>query len=340
MKIKKVNSDNLDSDFKYQRTNKRILIKEKHNKKEALVTARVIIIISKSIFIETQSNNIYEATLSGVIESKNLDSSIVAVGDYVDARISSTHKGKSGYFTALIVKIHNRKSVFSRKANGLVPYEQVIASNITDLLVIVSVKSPKYNTRLLDRIIISGQLNGLKCGICINKTDLAETNDFEKDFDIYQSIGIPLFYISLLENKNLINLLSYLNGKETVIIGQSGVGKSTFINILFKEEIQKTKNISQLSDKGKHTTSFVRMFNYEDKFKIIDTPGIREFGIWGLDKRDLTFYFPEFNQYQSQCKYQPCTHTHEPGCKVVEAVESNLITFARYQSYLNILETI
>jgi ribosome biogenesis GTPase len=340
MKIEQLNIENKDANFKYQRTSKRILIKSKPNKKQEFLTARVVIIISKNIFVETPDKTIYEAILSGVIESKNVNSSIIAVGDYVDIKISSNQRGKSGYLTSTIIKIHKRKSVFSRKANGLVPYEQVIASNITDLLAIASIKSPTYNTRLLDRIMISGKLNGLSCAICLNKTDLAGNSDYEYDFEIYKKIGIPVFNVSFLEKKNLTELISYLNGKETVIIGQSGVGKSTFINLLFKEEIQKTKQISAMSDKGKHTTSFIKMFDYENKFKIIDTPGIREFGIWGLDKRDLAFYFLEFSDYQDKCKFQPCTHTHEPDCKVIEAVESNLISVERYQSYLNILETL
>jgi ribosome biogenesis GTPase len=143
-----------------------------------------------------------------------------------------------------------------------------------------------------------------------------------------------------MKNRGIKELISFLEGKKTVIIGQSGVGKSTFINSLFGEEIQKTNEISDWSSKGKHTTSFIQLFDYNNKFEIIDTPGIKEFGIWGLQKEDLTHYYPEFHVFNDECKFKPCSHIHEPGCKVIEALENDEILPERYQSYLNIYESL
>jgi ribosome biogenesis GTPase len=135
-------------------------------------------------------------------------------------------------------------------------------------------------------------------------------------------------------------LLDYLLGKETLLIGQSGVCKSTFINYLFNEQVQKVNQLSEIKNKGKHTTTFVRMFDYKDQFKIIDAPGINEFDIWGLDQRDLKFSFQEFERYQKNCEYTNCTHTHEPNCAVIEAVNNNKILNSRYKNYNNIYKTL
>jgi ribosome biogenesis GTPase len=189
-------------------------------------------------------------------------------------------------------------------------------------------------------MLVAAELNNISPMICINKIDLVKKSEIKSDFKFYEDLKIPVYYVSFMKNRGIKELISFLEGKKTVIIGQSGVGKSTFINSLFGEEIQKTNEISDWSSKGKHTTSFIQLFDYNNKFEIIDTPGIKEFGIWGLQKEDLTHYFPEFSEFNDECKFKPCSHIHEPGCKVIEALENDEILPERYQSYLNIYESL
>jgi ribosome biogenesis GTPase len=349
---KNKNNDIFDDFFftpQPKKSGKRILIKEtKLNEKQvgSSLHARVTMIISKSIFVSTKDGQIYNVTISGVLISEHSHSSIVAVGDFVLIKPNLGYFTEEGIPIATIIKIEPRTKVFSRKANGYLPYEQILASNISDVLILSSVSSPVFNTRLIDRILIVSELNNLRPAICINKYDLIEKDKqsismLNESFEIYRAYGIPLFTISVTKNYNIAQLIDYLKGKETVLIGQSGVGKSSLINLLFGEELQKVNQISSQTQKGKHTTSFISLFNYNnDEFKLIDTPGIREFGIWGLDKQDLSFYFPEFSSFSNQCRYQPCSHTHEPDCKVIEAIENGEISRERYQSYLNIYDSL
>ncbi len=348
---KNKNNDIFDGFFftpQPKKSGKRILIKEtKLNEKQVVSSlhARVTMIISKSIFVETEDGQIYNVTISGVLVSEHSHSSIVAVGDFVLIKPNSGSFTEEGVPIATIIKIEPRTKVFSRKANGYLPYEQILASNISDVLILSSVLSPVFNTRLIDRILIVSELNNLKPAICINKYDLIEKDKqaisiLNESFEIYRAYGIPLFTISVAKNYNIAQLIAYLKGKETVLIGQSGVGKSSLINLLSGKELQKVNQISSQTQKGKHTTSFISLFSYNDEFKLIDTPGIREFGIWGLDKQDLPFYFPEFSSFSNQCRYQPCSHIHEPDCKVIEAIENGKISGERYQSYLNIYDSL
>ncbi len=326
------------------RSKKRVLVKTPKNTKANLISARVTAIISKSIYVKTDDNQEYEAILRGVINSTNRESSLIAVGDYVKIIPSDNHQKQSNLPLCTIEQIEKRTTSLSRKSSGYEPFEQIIASNITDVMILVATVNPDYNLKLIDRIVISAELNNLNPIICVNKIDLIDLEEIREDFRIYQDHGIDVHFISVYNKINLQALLDALNGKEVALIGQSGVGKSTLVNWLFASELQKTNEISSFNFKGKHTTSFVKMFDYnfdnKIEFKIVDSPGIKEFGIWGLEKSDLPFYFKEFEDYSISCKFQPCTHTHEPGCAVIQAVEDEKIRPIRYQSYLNILDSL
>lgn len=326
------------------RSKKSVLVKTLKNTKANLISARVTAIISKSIYVKTDDNQEYEAILRGVINSTNRESSLIAVGDYVKVIQSENHQKQSHLPLCTIEQIEERTTSLSRKSSGYEPFEQIIASNITDVMILVATANPDYNLKLIDRIVISAELNNLNPIICVNKIDLIDYDEIYEDFRIYQEQGIEVYFVSIRNKINLQALLEALKGKEVALIGQSGVGKSTLVNLLFASELQKTNEISTFNFKGKHTTSFVKMFDYnfdnKIKFKIVDSPGIKEFGIWGLEKSDLPFYFKEFGEYATTCKYQPCTHTHEPGCAVIQAVEDGKILPVRYQSYLNILDSL
>ncbi len=338
MQLKKRLSNN---NFIPRKTKKRVLVKTKPlDFGFNILDGRIVAIISKNIFVECSDERLFEALVKGVIVTSNQSSSLIAVGDFVKIEPKEGHIGDTGLPLCIIHEIMERTTLLSRKSSGYEPFEQIIASNITDVIVLVAAANPQYNLKLIDRIIISGQLNGLKPSICINKVDLISPKEIEPDFEIYQKLGIDIFYISVENQIGIKQFIDYLKGKEVALIGQSGVGKSSLINLIFGEELQKTNEISLYSTKGRHTTSFVKMFNYKNQFKIIDSPGIREYGIWGLDKQDLTFYFNDFYPYAEQCKYPLCSHIHEPGCSVLEAVQHGLINPIRYESYCNIYDSL
>ncbi len=319
----------------------RVLFKSKSNSaNDHSKRGRIIAIISKLILIQGEDNQIYDAQIRGVIESDNPNSSLIAVGDWVHFKETNYINSKSKLHECIIQKIEKRNNLFSRKAVGKELFEQAIASNIDNVMIMASVQSPDYDTELIDRFLITAKLNGLNAFICLNKVDLDEKASFMKDFDIYSKYDFPIFRISLKKNMNIDKLIEHLKGKETLLIGQSGVGKSTFINYLFKEQIQKVNELSEIKNKGQHTTTFVRMFDYHNQFKIIDSPGINEFDIWGLEPRDLKYYYSEFAQYQDNCEYNHCTHIHEPNCAVLQAVEKREIPIERYKNYYNIFKSL
>lgn len=331
----------LNNKFKPRKTKKRVLVKTKPLELGFnILDGRVVSIISKTIFVESTQGKLYEAILKGVVVSSNESSSLIAVGDYVKFEEKEGHQGNTGLPLCTIVEILERKNILSRRASGYEPFEQIIASNISDVLILVAAANPEYNLKLIDRIIISAELNGLIPSICINKIDLVDKSVISPDFEIYRKLGIKILYISVEKRIGIDELINYLQNKEVALIGQSGVGKSSLINLLFGKELQKTREISKYSTKGRHTTSYVKMFDYNNQFKIVDSPGVREYGIWGLQKQDLTFYFKDFEPYAKECKYTHCSHIHEPGCRVIQAVQEGEILPIRYESYCNIYESL
>jgi len=291
-------------------------------------------------------NTIFFCKITGAVVTHNTnsksDSNLVVVGDKVlFERMPS--KNDIETFEGVIKEILLRKKFLSRKAAGKGSKEQILASNISNVIVFMSADSPPYNKRLLDRYLIVAEQNLLNVIIVINKVDLFPKKLFEFDFDIYKKLGYDLYYISL-KNKKYKNIIERLKTKitndfvdYTVITGPSGVGKSSFINYILEDELQDTNEISVFHQKGIHTTSSSKLFLFENNSGIIDSPGIREFGLWQFDTNEIRLYFHEFDEFAQNCKYYGCTHNHEPSCAVKEALENELIDSERYQSYINLL---
>jgi len=334
--------DRLDSFSreKFKKNEKRVLFKDKNQKKSALLKGTVYASMGKQFLVRSSENPLKfaDCTYGATIDSKHDNSSIITVGDEVYYSVFQDTK-KTGKAAGTIHKLDLRKSCFSRKTVGL-GTEQVIASNADILLIVMSAAEPDYNKRLIDRFVIAAEQGMLTPVICMNKTDLGDEKQIKSDLKIYKKLGIKIFFVSAFTEYNLDKLKKFLLNKISIFAGPSGVGKSTIINKLFGTELQKINEISNKTNKGKHTTSFSKMFDLPKGGRIIDTPGIRELTLWDIGKEELPFFFHDFDNFFLSCRYLPCSHTHEPECAVLEAVEKNKIDIERYQSYLNIFETV
>lgn len=265
---------------------------------------------------------------------------IAAVGDIVEFEINDDHSG-------VIEKIYERKNYISRKAprikgasNRGERLEQIIASNVDHLVIITSVKLPAFNNRSLDRLIVIGESSHTEITIVINKIDLDENKVIDNWYSLYSSIGYRVVLTSVIDNTGISELNGIMNGKINLLWGQSGVGKSSILNMLFPSLKLKTGDISGYTSKGRHTTVTSLMKKVGSNTYVIDTPGIREIDPYGIKKEDLGHYFVEFLPFIKECKFNTCTHHHEPDCGVINAVKENFISKQRYESYLNMLETV
>lgn len=291
---------------------------------------------------------IYLCKISGTVVSENQvsnrDGSILVVGDKVSfSPVSENEDGNEG----IVRQIHLRSRILSRQAAGKKKKEQILAANVAKVIIFVAAESPAYNKRLIDRYLLVAEQNLLEAVIVVNKVDLFPKHLFEDDLQVYKKLGIKIFYISTVEkekfseeiNKLKAFVLNQENPGFAMLTGPSGVGKSSFLNLFFDKKVQNVNEISERTNKGVHTTSSSKLFLFDVNNGIIDSPGIREFGLWQFEKADIRLYFHDFDEYARDCKYFNCLHQNEPGCAVVDAVEKGLIEADRYYSYLSILST-
>jgi len=264
----------------------------------------------------------------------------IAIGDEIEFELNNDGTG-------VISEVKERKNHLSRKLPKVrgASYrgeilEQVIAANIDNVCIVSSVSEPKFNNRMIDRFLVSAESSYLNALIIINKMDLEKPDSIQNWIELYNSIGYKVLQTSVFTSEGIDELKKQLINKKNLFWGQSGVGKSSLLNKLFSELNLKVGNISRFSSKGTHTTVTSHLINVNDQTFIIDTPGIREIDPYGIRKEDLGHYFIEFNQHINECKFNTCTHNHEPGCDVIQAVESGKISENRYESYLRILDTI
>jgi ribosome biogenesis GTPase / thiamine phosphate phosphatase len=264
----------------------------------------------------------------------------IAVGDYVEFEMNRD-------LTGVITKIEERRNHLSRKLPKVrgASYrgerlEQVIAANIDNVIIITSVTSPEFNNRVLDRFLAAAESSHLKVIIVMNKIDLDESGISADWKNLYERIGYKFILTSAETNFGISLLKEELRGAKNLFWGHSGVGKSSLLNKLYPELNLRIGEVSQFTSKGTHTTVTSVMIKVEENTFIIDTPGIREIDPYGIRKSDLGHYFVEFVEYINKCKFNTCTHHHEPGCAVIIAVQNGTISEERYDSYLRILDTI
>lgn len=285
--------------------------------------------------VKTDDGRIVECKVKGNFRLKGIRStSPVAVGDYVDIIMNAEG-------TALISAIDDRKNYIIRKASNLSKQSQIIAANLDQALLIITIKQPETSTTFIDRFLAGAEAYRVPVVLVFNKTDLL--NDDERRYQqqmvtLYETIGYPCIEISAETGMGIDQLQTLLKQKVTLVSGNSGVGKSTLINAIIPHADQRTAEISNAHGTGMHTTTFSEMIELAEGGYLIDTPGIKGFGTFDIEPEELTSYFKEIFEFSKDCKFNNCTHTHEPGCAVLQAVENHYISVSRYQSYLNMLE--
>lgn len=258
----------------------------------------------------------------------------VAVGDIVE------YEPQKNEESVVITKILPRRNYIIRKANNLSKQEHIIAANLDQVLIMATLIQPRTSQGFIDRVLVTAEAYEIPAVIAFNKIDLfdSELLEVQREMcDIYEKLGYPCFSVSVKKEINLDRLKGMLLGKTTLLTGHSGVGKSSLLNYLMPELKLKTAAISGFSMKGKHTTTFAEMHEIGEKTYIIDTPGIKEFGIVDINKEEVSHYFPEMRDLLGQCRFNNCLHINEPGCAVIEAMEEGKIELSRYNSYLSIV---
>lgn len=253
----------------------------------------------------------------------------VKVGDDVRIKLISENEG-------VIQKVLPRWSKLSRAIEGKAYKEHVIAVNIDQIVIIMSVKEPEFKSGLLDRYLVVAEKNHLKASICLNKIDLMVANHFDEIARWYTNMDYPFYFTSAKTNQGLLDFKSILKDKVSILVGQSGVGKSSLVKKIEPDLDLKVKETSQKTRKGRHATSHVELFPLHLGGYLIDTPGVRELGLWDIYKNELKEYFVDFHPYKDLCQFADCMHLKEPECAIKYAVDQGKIFRSRYSNYRNI----
>lgn len=284
------------------------------------------------------SGRSWNARTKGVLKLEDITSTNpVAVGDWVDFEIESDAQN-----TALIDQILPRHNYINRQSPRHKHQHHIVAANLDQTVLVVTLREPRTSQGFIDRFLVAAEMYHVKPVLVFNKSDLYRAKEiqlFEALRDMYQPLRYPVLLVSAEKQEGLDELNAVLKDKTTLMSGHSGVGKSSLLNVLFPGMNRKTQDVSGWSGKGQHTTTFAEMFDLTQGGKIIDTPGMREFGIVDLSKQELSHYFPEMKDLIQQCQFNNCLHSNEPGCAIKAAVNQGMIHEDRYVSYRTILDS-
>jgi ribosome biogenesis GTPase / thiamine phosphate phosphatase len=288
--------------------------------------------------VKNEAGEAFKARVKGKFKIDGITSTNpIAVGDVVDI------DKEEGEESIVITNIHDRKNYITRQSPHNKHLHHIVAANLDQSILLATLKDPKTSTGFMDRFLVASEAYHVPAIIVFNKSDLYKSKEkekFEQIKSIYEKIGYPVYSMSISEDTGVNEVKELLKNKTTLLSGHSGVGKSSFINTIFPENIIKTQEVSGWSGKGLHTTTFAEMFDLPFGGKIIDTPGMREFAMMDIEPHELSHYFPEMKTLINDCRFNNCMHIEEPGCAVKAAVEENKISAERYVNYLNILATI
>lgn len=288
--------------------------------------------------VKSETGDFMECRMKGKFRMKGIKSTNpIAVGDVVDYELDES----SDTVTGTIYNIQDRKNYIVRKSVNLSKQIHIIASNIDQVFLLITIDNPPTTTSFIDRFLVTAEAYGIETVLVFNKIDTLTDASLDEQLymqHVYQEIGYRCLRVSSTEGKGVEELKQLMLDKVSMFSGHSGVGKSTLVNALEPSLHLKTKNISEQSKQGQHTTTFAEMYDLSFGAKIIDTPGIKGFGIVDMEKEEVGGYFPEFFKLQDQCKFNNCLHKEEPHCAIKAALENDEIAWSRYNSYLKILE--
>ncbi len=288
--------------------------------------------------VKTENGKSFECRIKGKFRLKGIKSTNpIAVGDHVDFELET----KNDEVTGVINKIHDRTNYIIRKSVNLAKQTHIIASNIDQVFLIVTIDNPPTFASFIDRFLASAEAYSIKTILLFNKIDSYDDNALQELkylSSIYRKIGYQCLEISAKSAINIDKVKQLMIDKVSMFAGHSGVGKSTLVNAIEPGLDLKTKEISNQHQQGQHTTTFAEMYDLSFGAKIIDTPGIKGFGLVDMDKEEVGDYFPEFFALKQECKFNNCLHVQEPNCAVKKGLEEGEIAYSRYKSYLQILE--
>lgn len=287
--------------------------------------------------LDAQQNVFYECRLRGKLKLKGTKvTNPIAVGDKVSFMVEDEAEKKG-----LIFDVVPRENYIIRKSPHKTNHGHIIAANLDQAILIATLVFPRTSLGFIDRFLVAAESFRIPAAVVFNKKDILDNDRIEYYFElkkIYEKIGYPGLLISAEKEENLDEFRQMLSGKKSLLSGHSGVGKSTILNKIVPGLNLKTAEVSDFVEKGVHATTFAEMFRIDDNTFVIDTPGIKELGLIDIEKEEISHFFPEMRDLFGQCRYYNCSHVHEPGCAVMDAVEKGEIALSRYESYISMLE--
>lgn len=286
--------------------------------------------------VRTEDGRVWQCRIKGKFRIQGIKSTNpVAVGDFVDIEIEDESISQ-----AVIYKLYDRDNYIVRKSINLSKQTHIIAANLDQAILVATLAQPRTSFGFIDRFLVTAEAYHIPTIIVFNKIDLLDQEDLDYLFEIkkmYENIGYKVMLCSTITLDGVDEIRDLVKDKNTLISGHSGVGKSSLINLLLPNANLRTSEISDASSKGVHTTTFAEMYDLPNGGTIIDTPGIRELGVFDLKDELISHYFPEMREELKNCKFNNCMHLNEPGCAIKRAVDENRISLIRYESYLSIL---
>ncbi len=292
-----------------------------------MIRGRIVRTQSGFLTVDTEEGQIV-SQLRGRLKQGDKEGDIAALGDWVKISINEDGSG-------MVEEIEERENTLYRlapTARGV--YQQIIVANLDQALIVFSCAKPEPKLRMLDRFLVLTEKENIPTVILFNKVDLVSTRTAKREYGFYENIGYRVLYTSAESGKGIRQLRSLLRGKTSVLAGPSGVGKSSLLNAVQPGLGLEVKEVSQATRKGRHTTVVREMYPLDGGGYVADTPGLKSLGLWDIEPEEVDGYFPEIAERVMDCQFSDCTHIHEPGCAVIEAVENGDIHFNRYESYV------